>query len=695
MADQGDPHVKLDFEVDASKALKGFADIQTGSTTAFGGIGKLQTGLGALAKEMTAFGKATADAFAPPNFGKALTGLDTFFKMTGQSLPNLGALVGKMKETGTASVGLGEQIAKLADGFNNIVQAGSTLLATLGKASELAHFSAELKNLEDHVPVKRLEMMQEATEGAVNKMDLMRFSMRALNGEVALNEEGMETLLKAANTLGDKGFGDTKENAEKLLDVIHRGSTRELREFGIILDDTGDKLLNAQNALEAYKRIAQEEAPVDETLKNIERVQTAWSDFVISAKQGLGEVVIAIAQGIAELLGLMPKTALEKRLSAARGLAQQEFPLPTQLVNTEEGVPAWRTSTGALWTQEQYEQRRGLQELKFQEFFSNANRYAGPRSVYLFGGSEEDRAAAERADRARVLSGVVSDDWERYMGAFGGVPARHPSGGAGRSRGAEAPGLGGFYSPEGSVFKQFMGDTSGTTGLSPGEGLFGQFMGNTSGTTGLSPSTGPGLLDQFMGDEQAEKQKQLLDDLKDHSTALGASFDVVSSGLSAAVDAAITGSDSIGNAFKKASATALKALAVEYSVRALGEAGMAIVSLATYDYGGAAAHGLAAAKLTAAAIAAGAGSALLGGGGGGGSGGASPGATPGGGYASIGGGTGAGSGGPSTIIVQVGEGFVGRSDELAVAIKDKLDAGARSGRVRYFAPGQSAVTFRQ
>src|SRR5262249_47472839 len=126
---------------------------------------------------------------------------------------------------------------------------------------------------------------------------------------------------------------------------------------------------------------------------------------------------------------------------------------------------------------------------------------------------------------------------------------------------------------------------------------------------------------------------EALDDGTEKLNLAGGAFQTLTSGLSAAVDAAISSSDNIGKAFFKASAAALKAIATESAVRAIYETAMGI-GASIFSPGDAAKHFAAAGTFAAAAAAAGAGSVLLGGLGGGGSGGGTPSTPAGGGFAS-------------------------------------------------------------
>jgi hypothetical protein len=80
-----------------------------------------------------------------------------------------------------------------------------------------------------------------------------------------------------------------------------------------------------------------------------------------------------------------------------------------------------------------------------------------------------------------------------------------------------------------------------------------------------------------------------------------AGFQLLTGAVTAAMDAWITGSESMGTAIKKAIGAGLKALAAELAMQALRHGAYALGSLAFGDVRGATAHGIAAAKFAAGA----------------------------------------------------------------------------------------------
>jgi len=184
----------------------------------------------------------------------------------------------------------------------------------------------------------------------------------------------------------------------------------------------------------------------------------------------------------------------------------------------------------------------------------------------------------------------------------------------------------------------------------------------------------------YQGKTGKEKLSDFETTISDRTTLLGGGFGAMTDAITASVDAAITGSDSIGKAFLKASAMALKALAIESTVRALYNTAMGVgaVFLNPAAAGG---YFAAAAQFAATAVLAGAGAAALGAATGGFSGGSSAGAR---GYAGGGGFhdySSARGGGGDTINVYV-TGQLGSAGETGRQIADAVQKARRSGRIK-------------
>lgn len=214
---------------------------------------------------------------------------------------------------------------------------------------------------------------------------------------------------------------------------------------------------------------------------------------------------------------------------------------------------------------------------------------------------------------------------------------------------------------------------------------------------GAGEPTPPGPLEVFRSKMEKLQQREVPKMTEERTRELDLmkdSFSAFSSSVAAGFDALITGQGNFLKAITTGIAQNLRALAVQYSVKALGAMAEGYFYASVPGGQNAATAAFAAAKFYgAAAAAAGVGAAAVGGMSGAfGGGGSSPS------FGGAGGGAGGGfvqrlpggsGGGNQTIIVQVGDGFVGRDTELAAEIDKAVRKGQRSGHVRT----ESAVTF--
>lgn len=156
------------------------------------------------------------------------------------------------------------------------------------------------------------------------------------------------------------------------------------------------------------------------------------------------------------------------------------------------------------------------------------------------------------------------------------------------------------------------------------------------------------------------------------------SFDIFANSAGAGFDALITGSDSFGSAMKRALAEGVRALAVDMFIRSLREGAMAVARLAVGDVAGASQHGTAAGLYAAGAAAAGLAANQLGAGGGGArtsAGGQGRVSAP----RLISGGAGGSSGGDRNITINMGGDYLGMTAQERAAAMARAIKTARKG----------------
>lgn len=185
-------------------------------------------------------------------------------------------------------------------------------------------------------------------------------------------------------------------------------------------------------------------------------------------------------------------------------------------------------------------------------------------------------------------------------------------------------------------------------------------------------------------DEAMAQAKELTIEFQAQQVLISESMALIESATFAALNAAITGEQSITAAIKNALRAELKAVSLRATVKAAEHTAMGFAALALGGpFGGSSAsqHFKAAGMYAAVAGLAGGASGAVGAIGGGGSGGGGAGAVApppaAGGFAPPA--TSAAAGGGTTIIVNVGEGFVGKPKELGAAIQEQINISKRAG----------------
>lgn len=448
--------------------------------------------------------------------------------------------------------------------------------------------------------------------------------------------------LSAAASTGTGKFGELLQQQQKAIKsfdaLINRSEAAGKKQEGIWDKITG-KLVSAEFYTQAvgkaldvagkYLAGAFERAKIDPALAAMNELRLATEGWIKDVERGLDSLLNKGAQVIQ---------------STAHGFSarQVEFAL------------------------EERARRNGTSVDQERQRYVN-DQYAGGLALGGYGGTEEQRGVGGVGSSfftGAAFQGKDVAQWgatrkrTRTQRTYGGISTVYDTVGGTLAGAGQAPGS--------------WGDTSTPTigGALTGFGRFG----------GSGMYAANGNMPNVAG-QQREIEK-LNAALGDQTSAIGGSLAALTGGLTAAVDAAISGHESIGKAALKGAGAVLKSIALQATGYAAFEAAQAWVFPAA-----AALHLTAAAKMAGVAaltgvLAAGAG-ALAGGGGGGGARGSSA-AT--GGYASRPS-SGPGGQGGNTIIVNI-NGFYGDEKQAIPAIHRGLEKAEQARRVR---PASSRV----
>ncbi len=523
-----------------------------------------------------------------------------------------------------ASVSIGGIQGALVS-MNSALGVAHAALGALSKAKEFGDFAANVRKLEGVVRKGFVKDIQGALDGTVSKFDILQTAAKSW-GKVT--EEQMLLVFKASKELANRGFGDTTDNAEKFFEALRKGETGELKNFGLGLQATGDAAAKTAELYEKLREVVEKPVNVDRAVSDWERFTAKLKDFTDAAKEALGSAA----------MWAVSDTEADKFMKSAGAGATRSM----EYLNPGMKIKRKRTLV-----------RSG-------GYGSSSDRqtesWLNTPAPFQMGELTPD----EMKER-ELIAKEYAKRLERRRRGGGGYTQPYATLGPAPWADFEAEEF-----DDGPAFSPF----GGGTGPSQSPALRAALSRDAHG--------GKSFFDNLRGGtpkEVSDAKDQNFKKMVSESELLAGTFDVGKESATAFFDAVVSGS---GNAAKAAAAGAaqkLKALAIEWSVEALGAIGQGILTRDGSKFA-------AAAKLAAAAAAAGAGAAALGAmaGGSGGSGGG------GGSYA---GGAGAftpggfsrdesrGGGGINVYI----NGAIGPAEDVAIWVQKGLDKARRAGYV--------------
>lgn len=468
---------------------------------------------------------------------------------------------------------VGEAFKKMTIGllaFNQGIQAAQTLLGGLEKAIDLAKFSGTINRLGKVVSEGLVSRIEKATGGTIDQMTIMEQSAAALTSKLSLTEDQITMVFQAADTLSKKSpvFGDTTTIANKMFEALRTGGVDSLKTLGYAFEEGLKPASRFDAALRQIHETAQEEAPFDAQAEATDRASAALTNLANTIKHTLGTAVAVFLESLQKVSAEYDHW-LERRFKnpdgtytvKVRGLAGLPIGVPGGLnphnplvSGVLSGAPAAAAGTNSVLLQHgqmSWEQRQALER-----------------------GKEQSKPKG----KSRMIEKVVIDSNGRTYSAL--LPESEFDKIVANSRQREATELGtkggaiggGISNPSGDVFAQMQAANAN-----------GKFASQDS-------ISGRG---RFAESFQAQATS-VNDNLSALSQAGRDTAVLLQETTASAVQAAISGQESVLDATKKAIAGELSALAVKWSVQAIGAA-------ASFNFKGAAGY---AAAATAAAVAA-------------------------------------------------------------------------------------------
>jgi hypothetical protein len=604
------------------------------------------------------------------------------------------------KQAQRAMGALGKSIDGIAVGFAKFglaVQGVETALNAVKGAFDFAKEGATFQRNLKVIGEGALGRFEAAAKGGLDQATLLEERMKSMSGTMKLNNAQFETAVKFADEMSQRGFGPMNEILKQTVDRLKKGG-EGMDDFGIELDKVtkgeDSKAGRSVKILAEMNKILQNPVERDGLVDGLDAVEagfknlsTTLSSTFASALKKVMPLIKDIGGGINALVeDLFSLNAVDRSGDLSeRKAAQQILATISGTVGTQEGG-MFQTPGGVSFMSLEKGVREGLQGAVRQSLSTGIS-FGDAVQKNL---SDEEIAAVwpllKRVERRFLLSKAGMRKMENEIGSVldaAGPNEKDVKGIKGGKGGGGGGKLGGLSPDDLAVGAIGFGQTADDIRDQRGDGA--KF------TINMFEKVADAAVTQFnrmtnAGAMFRDTNREIVDALGFQRDAWGALGSVVG----AAVGDMIEGQFSLRGTILGTIKEVLKGLAIEYSVKSVGmlAEGFALSSvgspLAEAAFTSAKEFGVAAALAGAGAATVGA---VAGSGGSGSRGrGAATGGPVGAGVPSPGG----GRGGGETINVYVGQGFIGRPEELGREIKEAVRASDRAGNSR----DRRAVRFR-
>lgn len=135
-----------------------------------------------------------------------------------------------------------------------------------------------------------IEQARKATLGMVSSFDLMKIANEGMLRGIPKLNENFGMLADFAGRFANATGRDTVEVLQGITDAVGKGSAKALKDFGIVIEDTGSKTGNAAAAIEAFRAKMAEMGPVTDSVSNAHKafavaMDDAWKQIGIGVNE--------------------------------------------------------------------------------------------------------------------------------------------------------------------------------------------------------------------------------------------------------------------------------------------------------------------------------------------------------------------------------------------------------------------------
>jgi hypothetical protein len=439
--------------------------------------------------------------------------------------------------------------------------------------------------------------LREATHGLVEEDKLLTFAGKAQAGAWKLNQDEMDRVLRGAMALRKTMGVELNPTIDALTEALAKGSTRALKEFGIVAQDK-------QGVLRELDR----------------RVSRLGGNTALAGDEF-------------QAAGVKGADALDHLAEAAGRLAVKLGPLVDKIASLVDGLAAAAdaiSSDSAETT------------VSFLRDALVSSRPKGMAGQVIADGVDFGNFGKQWVNQATTriraqqemgkLGAAVGLNWmlDAQDALTAGVTAVIKNYKKPKRRGGAAGSMGGLAGADPLVAFPQLFDASASAFSDVGGALTRTFDQARAGVT-LGEEDGTELarfralmetarrdaaeMQAELAAAKSEQQQTFLESIfgpVDQFNAYAAGFQLLQGAATSAFDAWITGATSMGDAIKHSIAEGLRGVASQMLIESLKHAAFALGSLAFFDFRGAGQHAAAAAAFGAGAIAAGAAARALG-----------------------------------------------------------------------------------
>lgn len=530
-------------------------------------------------------------------------------------------LKGEERERAKATIEANEKIkASLEDQIKSIAKVATAIAGAYAAgrvAIESYRYALEESRLEIGAAGVDIDGLRKSSRGLRADTDLLRDAVLFKSAALKMSQRDMEDVEGAMRKWAREGR-DAAKVQEAVRGAVTKLSTEGLQELGINIKKAGLSMDDAGDRAELFKRImqalrAESDAVSDAELTKQEQMVAsgvAFENAVDMIKRAIGDMVVALApliQKVADLVAQIAKvpgyvktgaehsaTYAKKGANIVAGLlGYDDLYLPEDFYATTGEEVMLGINARAKRTQ------------RIRQLLLEGKAVAAAR---LAAGNHEDVAAGELAQLLAALGGGLVPDGrtadpkgDKYKGKAERDKNAATALAEAKRKAEEAKKLAASVSKSltDALVEQLEDEAPDV------EDAFIKFSSNLGDMISAIGEKAQSGISKMVA--ARDRQKTFLESAFgpiDEFSRYAAAFNILTTAVTASMDAWITGSESLGTAFKRAVGAGLKALASELAIQALKHGAYAIGSLAFGDVRGAALHGTASAQFAAGSIAA-------------------------------------------------------------------------------------------